>query len=162
MNRAKRPWSVNVQGCARLCITDRAKPCSMLGPMLGPIDWRAHNALFLFGNMLDLMYLAASVALAFMLLTFIVVALLYVASLAVFVAVFVGVAFGGILVTSSFVSPLPLWMLLPIAAADDMRSLLQERAEELAGCIEGSLEEAALARLADVLATYNKARGETQ
>jgi hypothetical protein len=34
-----------------------------------------------------------------------------------------------------------------IAAADAMRSLLQERAEQLAGCIEGSPEEAALARL---------------
>ena len=47
-----------------------------------------------------------------------------------------------------------------IAAADAMRSLLQERAEELAGCIEGSAEEAALARLPDVLHAYDKARHE--
>ena len=47
-----------------------------------------------------------------------------------------------------------------IAAADAMRSLLQERAEELAGCIEGSPEEAALARLADALDAYDKARHE--
>ena len=47
-----------------------------------------------------------------------------------------------------------------IAAADAMRALLQERAEELAGCIEGSLEEVALARLADVLHAYDEVRHE--
>ena len=71
--------------------------------------------------MLDLMYLAACVAFAFMLLTLIVVAFMYAASFVVFAAafvmVFVGVAFGGVLVASSFVSPLPFWMLLAIAAA---------------------------------------------
>ena len=68
-------------------------------------------------SVLDLIYLAARVAFAFMLLTLIVVGLMYAASFVVCVAVFVGVAFGGVLVTSSFVSPVPFWMQLAIAAA---------------------------------------------
>ena len=67
--------------------------------------------------MLDLLYLAACAAFAFMLLILFVVALKYAASFVVWVAVFVGVAFAGVLVASSFVSPLPFWMLVPIAAA---------------------------------------------
>ena len=47
-----------------------------------------------------------------------------------------------------------------IAAADAMRSLLQERAEELVGCVEGSPEEAALAHLAGALEAYDRARHE--
>ena len=71
--------------------------------------------------MLDLMYVAACVAFAFMLLTLFVVALTYAALFALLVAacvtVFVGVAFGCVLVTSSFVSPVPFWMQMAIAAA---------------------------------------------
>lgn len=70
--------------------------------------------------MLDLVYLAACISFAFMLLTLIIVALKYAALLAVrvvvFVTVFVGVAFGSVLVASAYVSPLPFWTLLLIVA----------------------------------------------
>ena len=71
--------------------------------------------------MLDLVYLAACISFAFMLLTLIIVALKYAVLFAVRIAacvtVFVGVALGGVLITSSFVSPLPFWTLLQIAVS---------------------------------------------
>lgn len=87
--------------------------------------------------MLDLIYLVACVSFAFMLLTLIVVALKYAVLFTVRVAacvmVLIGVAFGSVLVASSFVSPLPFWTLLPIAVASGVISwrLLIYRARPL-------------------------------
>lgn len=44
------------------------------------------------------------------------------------------------------------------ATADLMKDLLESRAEVLAGCTEGSLEEMELTAIADVLADYRVAR----